>query len=124
MVRIRLHFGDEESLTGRGTAGGFAGSMLMRGTKSRSRQEIQDELDRLEAAGSVGGGPAIATGQFQTVRDNVSQVIRLLGEIVQEPAFPESEFDIIKEQRLAALEERWVESNFSLDKSALLDAMD
>ena len=105
MVRIRLHFGDEESLTGRGTAGGFAGSMLMRGTKSRSRQEIQDELDRLEAAGSVGGGPAIATGQFQTVRDNVSQVIRLLGEIVQEPAFPESEFNIIKEQRLAALEE-------------------
>ncbi len=57
IVRVRLHFGDEESLMGRGTAGGLAGSMLMRGTESMTRQEIQDELDRLEASGRRGGGP-------------------------------------------------------------------
>lgn len=105
IVRIRLHFGDEESLTGRGTAGGLAGSMLMRGTESLSRQDIQDELDRLQARGSVGGGPSIATGQFQTVRSNVAEIVSLMSEIVRRPAFPESEFDIIKEQRLAGLKE-------------------
>ena len=105
LVRIRLHFGDEESLNGRGTAGGFAGSMLMRGTQSRSRQEIQDELDRLQTTGSVGGGPSIATGQFQTVRSNVAEIIGLMSDIVRQPAFPETEFDIIKEQRLAGLQE-------------------
>ncbi|MDA1102740.1 MAG: pitrilysin family protein [Gemmatimonadetes bacterium] len=104
MVRIRLHFGDEASLMGRGTAGGMAGSMLMRGTEIRSRQEIQDELDRLQTSGSVGGGPSIATGQFQTVRDNVADVVRLMAEIVRRPAFPQLEFDVIKEQRIAGLE--------------------
>jgi zinc protease len=105
IVRLRLHFGDEESLTGRGTAAGLAGSMLMRGTEAHSRQEIQDELDRLQASGGVSGGPTIANGQFQTVRANVADVIRLMAEISRRPAFPESEFDIIKEQRIAALEQ-------------------
>ena len=105
LVRIRLHFGDEESLMNGGTAAGFAGGMLMRGTEVRSRQDIQDELDRLEATGSVSGGPTIATGQFQTVRTNVSNVVRLMSEIVRRPAFPVSEFDIMKEQRLAGLEQ-------------------
>jgi zinc protease len=104
-VRLRLHFGDEESLMGRGTAGGMAGSMLMRGTEIRTRQEIQDELDRLQATGGVGGGPTLATGQFQTIHANVAAVIRLMAEIARRPAFPESEFDIIKSQRIAALEE-------------------
>ena len=105
IVRMRLHFGDEESLMGLGTAGGLAGSMLMRGTEVRDRQAIQDELDRLQAAGSVGGGPTIATGQFQTVHDNVADVVRLMAEIARRPAFSESEFEIVKAQRIAALAE-------------------
>ena len=36
---------------GRGTAADFAGSMLMRGTTKHTRQQIQDEIDRLEGAG-------------------------------------------------------------------------
>lgn len=105
IIRMRLHFGDEQSLMGRGTAAGMAGSMLMRGTENLSRQEIQDELDRLQAQGGVGGGPTIANGQFQTVRANVAAVIRLMAEIARRPSFPEAEFDIIREQRIAALEE-------------------
>lgn len=105
IIRMRLHFGDEESLMGRGAAAGMAGSMLMRGTENLSRQEIQDELDRLQAQGGVGGGPTIANGQFQTVRGNVAEVLRLMAEIARRPAFPEAEFEIIREQRIAALEE-------------------
>lgn len=105
IVRLRLHFGDEESLMGRGTAAGLAGSMLMRGTEVRTRQQIQDELDRLQASGGLSGGPTLATGQFQTVRENVPELLRLLAEIARRPAFPASEFNIIKEQRIAALEE-------------------
>ena len=108
-VRIRLHFGDEESLMGRGTAGGFAGSMLMRGTVSRTRQQIQDDLDRLQTSGSVGGGPTQAVGQFQTVRDNVSEVIAMMGELVREPVFPQSEFDIMKDQQLSGLDQQRTE---------------
>ncbi|HET9948757.1 MAG TPA: pitrilysin family protein [Longimicrobiales bacterium] len=105
VIRIRLHFGDEESLSGRATAGELAGAMLMRGTRRLTRQEIQDELDRLGARGSVGGGPVVASGQFQTDRAHVAGTLRLLAEIVREPAFPESELEILKQQRLASIEE-------------------
>ncbi|MGY8779678.1 MAG: M16 family metallopeptidase, partial [Longimicrobiales bacterium] len=105
MIRMRLHFGDAESLMGRGTAGGMAGAMLMRGTEARTRQEIQDELDRLQATGGVGGTSTIANAQFQTVRANVTDVIRLMAELARQPSFPTSEFDIIREQRIAGLEE-------------------
>ena len=105
IVRLRLAFGDEQALTGRGTAGELAGSMVMRGTRERTRQQIEDELDRLQSSGSVGGGPIVATGQFQTDRDNVVELIRLAGEIVRQPAFPQTEFDILKEQRVASIEQ-------------------
>ena len=83
---------DEESLAGRVTAGQIAGTMLMRGTASRTRQDIQDELDRLQSSGGVSGGPVVASGQFQTESGNVTDVIRLLSDIVREPNFPEAEF--------------------------------
>ncbi|MDH3422766.1 MAG: insulinase family protein, partial [Gemmatimonadota bacterium] len=105
IVRLRLAFGDEQSLMGRSTAGDFAGSMVMRGTQQRTRQEIQDELDRLQSSGSIGGGALLGTGQFQTNRENVAELIRLMGEIARDPAFPESEFDILKEQRIASIDQ-------------------
>lgn len=105
VVRMRLQFGDERSLMGRGPAGAMAGSMLMRGTTAHTRQQIQDELDRLKASGSLGGTATQGTGQFTTVRASVSEVIALMGEIARTPSFPASEFDVLKNQQVAALEE-------------------
>jgi zinc protease len=105
VVRMRLQFGDERSLMGRSTAGDVAGSMLMRGTTAHTRQEIDDELDRLKASGSLGGSATQGSGQFNTVRGSVAELIGLMGEIARTPAFPESEFEVLKNQRLAALEE-------------------
>lgn len=104
-VRLRLQFGDERSLTGRAAAGDLAGEMLMRGTLTRSRQEIRDELDRLKAVGGVGGSVSQGSGQFTTVRPSVPDVIRLMAEIVRTPSFPEEEFAVLVEQRLAGYEE-------------------
>jgi zinc protease len=106
VFRVRLHFGDESSLRGRVAAGDMAGDMLMRGTMLRTRQEIQDELDRLKASGGLGGDATTGTGQFTTVRASLPDVIRLAAEILREPSFPEGEFRVLKEQQLAGLEEQ------------------
>ena len=123
VVRMRLQFGDEASLMRRGDAGDMAGSMLMRGTTSRTRQQIQDELDRLKAQGGVGGGATQGTGQFTTVRASVESVIRLMAELVRQPSFPEEEFTILKEQLLSQLEEQRSEP-FALAQIALAQKMD
>lgn len=122
VVRLRMQFGDEESLMGRSDAGGMAGAMLMRGTESHTRQEIQDELDRLKAQGGVSGGPSLGSGQFTTVRESLPEVIRLMAEIARTPAFPENEFNVLKEQQLAALEEQRSEPQV-LAQLALVRAM-
>jgi zinc protease len=105
MVRVRLAFGDEQSLMNRSMAAQLAGAMLMRGTARLDRQAIQDELDRLQATGSVSGSAMIGTGQFQTVHASVPEIVRLVAELVRDPSFPESEFQILKEQRIAQIQE-------------------
>ena len=103
IATLALRLGTEESLTGRGSAGSLTASMLMRGTANRTRQEIEDEMNRLQATISVGGG-SIVSGRIQATRENFPGALRLLAEVLREPAFPEDEFALMKEQRLASME--------------------
>ena len=96
--------GTEESLKGKDTAAALAGSMLMRGTTKRSRQEITDEFIRLKVAGGVNGGALSVGGSATTVRENLADAIRLAAEILREPSFPAEEFELLREQNLAGME--------------------
>ena len=80
--------------------------MLMRGTTARTRQQIQDELDRLKARMSVSGGATQANASVETTRENLPAVLRLLGEVLREPGFPAAEFEPLKQERLAAIEQQ------------------
>ncbi len=104
VANLTLRFGDEKSLMNRGTAGEFAGAMLRRGTKNYTRQQINDEIDRLKAQVSVGGGATSANVSIETNRQNLPGVLKLVGEILREPVFPEKEFDNLKQQRITAIE--------------------
>ena len=105
-ARFRVILGDEEALTGRATAGSLAGQMLMRGSSGHTRQQIQDELDAMQATGSVGGSLSQGFGGVQTIGENLGDVLRLMAEIVREPTFPEDEFETLREQQLAGLEQQ------------------
>ncbi len=106
VVRATLRFGAEASLMHRATAADLAGSMLLRGTTTHTRQEIKDEFDRLQAQVSVSGDATSANMRIETTRENLPGVLRLLGEVLREPAFDSSEFDALKEELLANLEEQ------------------
>ena len=106
MAMIQLHFGDAKSLTGLETAGELTGALLMRGTKTKTRQELQDEMVKLKAQINVNGGPTRATASIQTTQENLIPALRLATEMLRESAFPESEFEQVKKQRIAAIENR------------------
>ncbi|MDQ3635523.1 MAG: insulinase family protein [Acidobacteriota bacterium] len=103
-ARMTFRFGDEKTLMNRGEAASFAGRLLMRGTKNRTRQQIQDEFDRLKARVGVSGGATSANVSIETTRENLPEVLKLVAEILKEPAFPESEFNLIKEESITNLE--------------------
>jgi zinc protease len=104
VASVTIRFGDEKSLMGKSAIAGIAGGLLMRGTKSKSRQQIQDEIDRLKAHLGVSGGATSATATIETIEANLPGALRLAAEILREPAFPESEFETVRQQRIAAAE--------------------
>ena len=103
-AQVNLRFGDQASLSDKATIGSFTGQILIRGTKNKSRQQIQDEMDRLKARINVGGGATGATANIETVEANLAGSLRLATEVLREAAFPESEMEPTRQLRIAAIE--------------------
>jgi zinc protease len=101
---IRLNIGDEESLEGSGRIGQLAAQMLMRGTKSKSRQQIEDELASRQSRLVMGGGPNAVLASVQTTRGELDAVLRLAIDVLREPAFPENELETLRALILASIE--------------------
>ena len=101
---LQLHFGDEKSLIGKGAAPRMAGSLLMRGTQKHTRQQLQDEFDKIKARVNVSGSLTGAGASIDTVRAGLIPALRLAAEILREPAFPESEFEQIRQAAIAQIE--------------------
>ncbi len=112
---IELRFGDQNSLKGKNAAAQFAGSLLMSGTKSKSREQLQDAMRKLNAnilvtggggggRGGGGGGTSSASATITVPVANFEPALRLAVEMLREPAFPEVEFDRIYQPRLKGLE--------------------
>jgi zinc protease len=106
---LRIEFGDEKALAGKNAVGGMTGALLMRGTKNRTRQQIQDEMVKLNAQITVTGGVSGANATIQTTTENLIPALRLVAEMLREPSFPDSEFDSAKKQRIAGIENRRTE---------------
>ncbi|HTS30149.1 MAG TPA: pitrilysin family protein [Bryobacteraceae bacterium] len=104
MATVRLDFADEQSILGRTVAANVTGSLLIRGTKNKTRQQIQDEFDRLKARAGVSGNAISATANLETTEENLAGALRLAAEILREPAFPEREFDQFIQQQIAGIE--------------------
>ena len=108
---LDVRFGNTKDLFDRGPAGTMAGALLMRGTLHKNRQQIQDETDRLKAQISVSGGSASAHADIRTLEANLPDSLRLVRELLREPAFPESEFEQLRQQRIANAESGRTEPN-------------
>lgn len=119
-VGITLRYGNEQNLAGLQEAAGFLMPLMMRGTKNLSRQQLIDELDRLQAnLGGGGGGGRRGRGggggaagglgslgfSIQTKRESLPEVLRILQQVLREPTLPEADFDVMKRERLASLEQ-------------------
>jgi zinc protease len=103
-VVLNLRWGTEQTVMGREAAAKTAGSMLLRGTKTKSRQQIKDTFDRLKARVSVDGGPLGVAVSVEAKREHLPEVLRLVAEVLREPAFDAQELALLQQEWLAALE--------------------
>jgi zinc protease len=111
-VEMVVRYGSEKDLTGKTAAAEIVSRMLMRGTKKHSFQQLKDEFDRLKAEVNIGGGasrapqPGVSLARIKTVRENLPAVLTLVAEVLREPAFPKAEFEPLRKEALAQLEEQ------------------
>ncbi len=103
--RLVLRLGTEQSLTGRAEAGEMAADMLDRGTATLTRQQLKDSLDRLKARVGVGGSARSVTFTIQTVQASVPAVLALVSEMARKPRFDSVEFEQLRQEQLADLEQ-------------------
>jgi len=113
---LTLHYGNADSLKGQTTAAGMLPALMMAGTKKHDRQALREELDALgvrispglgggggRRGGGGGGGAGLGqlTFSVEAKRSTLPAALKLLGEILREPAFPEAEFDVLKRRARA-----------------------
>jgi zinc protease len=101
---LTLRFGDENSLAGKNAVAQLTSALLSRGTKTKTRQQLQDEMQKLNATINVGGGLGTASANILTTAENLIPAMRLAMEILRDAVFPESDFDQIRKQRIAAID--------------------
>jgi zinc protease len=106
VASMNFFFGSEPTLQGKGTIASFTAAMLNKGSKNRTRQQIQDELDKLKAQVSFGGSANSLSVNIQTTKPNFPAVLKLVAEILKEPAFPGDELEKLKQQRIAGIEQQ------------------
>jgi zinc protease len=120
-LTLTLHFGNEENLKGYESAVGFLPELMLRGTKKLSYQELRDQLDGLEATLGTGGGrgrgrggrgggggasaPGTLTFSIQAKHDSFPAVLDLLRQVLREPLLPADQFELMKRERIAKLEQ-------------------
>jgi zinc protease len=120
---LTLRYGNEENLKGYESVAGFLPELMLQGTKKLTHQQLRDELDRLKATlgtggggggrrggrGGRGGGAAAGAGavsfSIQAKRETLPGVLEILGQVLREPALPKDEFDVLKQERLAGMEQ-------------------
>ncbi|KQY49424.1 peptidase M16 [Lysobacter sp. Root494] len=117
-VTVNFHFGDVESLKRvPAPAGSVAGAMLMRGSKSMSREQISQKLDALRTTGGVGGGIQGAVIDLDTRRGTLAEALVLAADLLKNPAFPEAEFEQLRMQAITGLEAARKEPNTAVSQA-------
>jgi zinc protease len=111
-LTLRLQFGDEKSLSNLGAAPELVPAMLMRGTAKRTRQQLKDELDRLKSQVNVSGGPEGVGVMVTSTRENLPAVLRIVAEVLREPAFPQKELQLLVDEQLTDMEAQRQEPSF------------
>jgi zinc protease len=80
-------------------AASFAGQLLRAGTTTRTKAQLDKEIDFI--------GASISTGQSSiggsSLKKHQSKVLELMTDVLYNPVFPQEEFDKLKKQTLAAL---------------------
>jgi zinc protease len=101
---ISLHFGDVENLKNKDVDGVLAAETLIKGTDTKNRQQIQDQIDQLKSRLQISGGATGTNVSIESVKDNLPGILQLAAEILKHASLPDSELEEVRKQEITELD--------------------
>lgn len=102
--QLLMRMGDESSLSGKSLIANLTAKMLKTGTKSKTKQQINDLLNKYKTNLYL---DASVTGLYvylSTDKPNLKNALDMLNDILRNPSFNEDEFEKLKLEMKAQLE--------------------
>jgi zinc protease len=90
---------------GRPGIGRLCSLAMLRGTRTRDARTWADALDAIGAAARLDVGAHAATFSAQSLGSDLADLLELMADAVVNPAFAESEVELVRQQTVAQIEE-------------------
>ena len=88
VVRAQFRYGNYESRANKRAVAALMSAMLERGTKSMTREQINDAFTKLQIEGDI--------GQFTTTREHLSDALNLMTQLWTQSSMPQKDFEELK----------------------------
>ena len=101
---ISLDFGTEKSLFGKGVTLDLTSYLMLRGSEKHTLQEITDKAIAASGGASITSNGNGLTIGIQAKKDKFEDFLNFIVDVMKQPKFAQSEFDLAKNQSLSALD--------------------
>ncbi|MEO8774533.1 MAG: pitrilysin family protein, partial [Gelidibacter sp.] len=104
-LTFNLRTGNVDQLMNKGLIAKYTANMLNKGTKTKTRQDIEDKLSALKSSISFMGSNGKVKASVNSTEENLMETLVLMTDMLKNPAFDAAELEKLKTQDLASLEE-------------------
>ncbi|PNQ72230.1 insulinase family protein [Hanstruepera neustonica] len=111
-LRFTIRNGEVDDFMNKGKIASYTGRMLNKGTTTKSRQDIEDELSALKSSVSVGSSNGRINATINTTEENLMATLDVMTDLLKNPVFDETELEKLKTQDLANLEQNKTDPQF------------
>ncbi|WP_452228815.1 MULTISPECIES: M16 family metallopeptidase [unclassified Lacinutrix] len=111
-VSFTSRTGNVDALMNKGLAASYTAKMLNKGTKSKSRQDIEDKLSAIKSSVSFSGSNGKITVNVNSTEEHLTQALSLMADMLKNPLFDATELDKLKTEALAGLEQNKTDPQF------------
>ena len=108
---LTLRFGDQASLAGQTEVAEAVAALLDKGTKTLTREQIEDRFDKLKTQLGVSAAAGRVTLTLSSRREHLPAAIALVADLLRDPVFPADALSERTRQTLTGIEQRRKEPN-------------
>ncbi|WP_026809864.1 M16 family metallopeptidase [Arenibacter latericius] len=116
LLNFSMRNGDEQSLFNKGIIPSYTARMLDKGTQTKTRQQIADELSKLQSSVGFRASNGNIYAYINSTEEHLMASLDLMADMLKNPSFSAAELEKLKTEHLAMLESNKTEPQFLASK--------